>query len=302
MRKAMVQKIHRPRRTALYVPASNAKAMSKIASLDPDVVIFDLEDAVGPSEKAAAREALRAHFAAGRPEGGPERVIRINPLAEEGGTEDLLAAIACRPDAILLPKVESPRDVLDADDALDQADVGTDLRLWIMVETPRAMLNLGALAELGRDRAARLDCLIAGPNDLVKLTGILPTPDRRYLNPWLSQMVLAARAGGFSVLDGVSNDFRDLDAFSRECEEGAAMGFDGKTLIHPAQIEPARRAFSPSPEAIAEAKGIVAAFALPENAGKGVIAIDGKMVERLHFEQARALLAKAGTGASETSR
>jgi citrate lyase subunit beta/citryl-CoA lyase len=287
----------------LFVPASNAKAMSKVASLDPDVVIFDLEDAVGPSEKAAAREALRAQFAAGRPQGaGPERVIRINPLDSEGGTEDLLAAVACRPDAILLPKVETPRDILDADDALDQADVGGELRLWIMVETPRAILNLGGFAELGRDRGARLACFVAGPNDLVKLTGVLPTPDRRYLNPWLSQMVLAARAGGFTVLDGVSNDFRDLDAFSRECAEGAAMGFDGKTLIHPAQIEPARRAFSPSPEALAEAKGIVAAFALPENAGKGVIALDGKMVERLHFEQAQKLLAKAGLAAPETSR
>ena len=170
----------------------------------------------------------------------------------------------------------------------------TGLRLWAMIETPKAMLNIGAIAELGRDRAARLDCFVAGTNDLVKETGILATPDRRYLAPWLMQMVLAARAGGLDVLDGVSNDFRDLEAFSRECAEGAAMGFDGKTLIHPAQIEPANRAFSPSDSAIAEAQAIVAAFAQPDNAAKGVIALDGQMVERLHLAQAERLLAKAG--------
>ncbi len=128
------------------------------------------------------------------------------------------------------------------------------------------MLNIGALAEFGRDKAARLDCFVAGPNDLLKETGILATPDRRYLMPWLMQMVLAARAGGLDVLDGVSNDFRDLDAFARECAEGAAMGFDGKTLIHPAQIEPANAAFSPSEAVLAEARKIVAAFAKPDNA------------------------------------
>src|SRR5690606_24217546 len=163
--------------------------------------------------------------------------------------------------------------------------------LWVMVETPKAMLNIGALAEFGRDRAARLDCFVAGTNDLIKDTGVLATPDRRYVMPWLLQMVLAARAGGLDILDGVSNDFRDLDAFARECAEGAAMGFDGKTLIHPAQIEPAKRAFSPSAEAIAEAMAIRAGFALPENAGKGVISIEGRMVERLHLAQAERLLA-----------
>ena len=169
-----------------------------------------------------------------------------------------------------------------------------NLRLWIMVETPKAMLNIGALAEFGRDRAARLDCFVAGTNDLIKDTGVLATADRRYIMPWLMQMVLAARAGGLDVLDGVSNDFRDLDAFARECAEGAAMGFDGKTLIHPAQIEPALKAFSPSAEAIAEAETIRSAFALPENSDKGVISINGKMVERLHLAQAERLLARAG--------
>jgi citrate lyase subunit beta/citryl-CoA lyase len=289
----MARNLQHPRRSVLFVPASNGKAVAKLASLDCDAVIFDLEDAVAPEMKAAARENLRVYFGARR-QGGPECVIRVNPLASEWGREDLLAARACEPEAILLPKVNTPRDIHDVDDMLDEADAPEGLRLWIMVETAKAMLNIGALAEFGRDKSARLDCFVAGTNDLIKETGILATPDRRHLTPWLMQMVLAARAGGLDVLDGVSNDFRDLDAFSRECAEGAAMGFDGKTLIHPAQIEPANVAFSPSEAALAEAQKIVAAFAQPDNAQKGVIALDGKMVERLHLAQAERLLAKAG--------
>jgi citrate lyase subunit beta/citryl-CoA lyase len=286
-------KPHRPRRAVLFVPATNEKAIAKLPALAPDAVIFDLEDSVAPEAKAEARERLRAWFAA-RPSDGREYIIRVNPLASEWGTEDLLAARACAPDAILLPKVNTPRDINDFDDALDEADAPPEIRLWIMVETPRAMLNIGALAEFGRDRAARLDCFVAGTNDLIKDTGVLATPDRRYIMPWLLQMVLAARAGGLDVLDSVSNNFRDLDAFAGECADGAAMGFDGKTLIHPAQIEHALKAFSPSPEAVAEALAIRSVFALPENAGKGVISIDGRMVERLHLGQAERLLARAG--------
>ena len=289
----MPERSYRPRRAVLFVPASNEKAMAKLSSLACDAVIFDLEDSVAPEAKAAARERLRAWFAA-RPKDGPECVIRVNPLASEWGSDDLAAVCACASDAVLLPKVNTPRDIHDFDDALDEADAPDNLKLWIMVETPKAMLNIGALAEFGRDRAARLDCFVAGTNDLVKDTGVLATPDRRYVMPWLLQMVLAARAGGLDVLDGVSNDFHDLDAFARECTEGAAMGFDGKTLIHPAQIEPALAAFSPSAEAVAEAEAIRSAFARPENAGKGVISIDGRMVERLHLAQAGRLLMRAG--------
>lgn len=288
----MSDRTYRPRRAVLYVPASNEKAIAKLPSLACDTVIFDLEDAVAPDAKASARERLRRWFKA-RPAGGPECVIRINPLASEWGTEDLLAARACVPDAILVPKIDTPRDIHDLDDVLDEIDAPSQVKLWIMIETPKAVLNLGALAEFGRDPAARLACFVAGTNDLIKETGVLATPDRRYLSHWLMQMVLAARAGGLTILDGVSNDFRDLDAFARECAEGAAMGFDGKTLIHPAQIGAALKAFSPSPEAIAEAEAIRAGFAMPENAGKGVISIGGKMVERLHLEQAERLLARA---------
>ena len=281
----------RPRRSVLYVPATNAKALAKIPSLACDAVIVDLEDAVAPGEKDAARAALKDAFAA-IPK-TVERVIRVNALSGEWGADDLALAASLEPDAILLPKVDTPRDVLEAGDALDEMDVPDETAIWIMVETPRALINLPAIAELGRDRAARLTCLIAGTNDLVKDTGVLATPDRRYLLPWLLQMVLCARAGGLDCIDGVSNDFADLEAFARECAEGAAMGFDGKTLIHPAQIAPANAAFSPSGEALAEANRIVAAFALPENAGKGVIALDGRMVERLHLAQAERLVAKA---------
>jgi citrate lyase subunit beta/citryl-CoA lyase len=282
----------RLRRSVLYVPATNEKALAKLPSLDCDVAIVDLEDSVAPERKNEARERMRSFFSQGEG-GGKMTVIRINALSGEWGAEDLLAARACRPDAILLPKVDTPRDVLDANDALDEMDAASSLELWAMVETPKAMLNLGAIAELGRDPSARLACFVAGTNDLVKETGVLATADRRYLMPWLMQMVLAARAGGLDVLDGVSNDFRDAEAFARECGEARAMGFDGKTLIHPAQIGPANAVFSPSEAEIAEAEEIADAFAKPENAGRGAISVNGRMVERLHLEQAGRVLARA---------
>ncbi|MBN9076293.1 MAG: CoA ester lyase [Rhizobiales bacterium 65-79] len=282
----------RLRRSVLYVPASNEKALAKLPHLDCDAAIIDLEDSVVPEEKDRARERMRAVLS-GRDREGKEIIVRINALSSEWGGEDLLAARACRPDAILLPKVDTPRGVLDANDALDQADAPASLKLWAMIETPKAMLNLGAIAELGRDPSARLECLVAGTNDLVKETGVLATADRRYIMPWLMQMVLAARAGGLDALDGVSNDFRDEEAFARECGEARAMGFDGKTLIHPAQIGPANAVFSPSGAEIAEAEALREAFARPENSGRGAIALNGRMVERLHLEQAGRLLARA---------
>ena len=290
-RSAMTLDTYRPRRSVLYIPASNDKALAKIGSLACDAVIIDLEDAVLPADKAAARDKVAGILA------GPgrrcEMVVRINPLASEWGADDLSAVARAEPDGILLPKVGTPRDILEAGDLLDDNSAPDSVKLWAMVETPKALLNIGAIAELGRDPASRLACFVAGTNDLVKATGILATPDRRYLMPWLMQLVLAARAGGLDVIDGVANDFRDLDAFARECAEGAAMGFDGKSLIHPAQIETANRAFSPSPEALATARAIRDAFARPENAGRGVIAMDGRMVERLHLAEAEKLLAKA---------
>lgn len=280
------------RRSVLYVPAANDRALAKLATLACDAVIIDLEDAVAPSEKAAARAKLAAIFAR-RPAGLREMVVRINALSGEWGNDDLAAALACGADGILLPKVETPRDLLEAGDLMDEADAPDDVLLWAMVETPRALLNIGAIAELGRDPASRLSCLVAGTNDLVAATGVLATPDRRHLLPWLLQMLLAARAGGLDIVDGVSNDFRDAAAFAAECAQGAELGFDGKTLIHPTQIEPANAAFAPSDIALAEARRIVEAFALAQNAGKGAISLDGRMVELLHLAQAQNLLAKA---------
>jgi len=281
----------RPRRSVLYVPANNAKALAKLESIACDAVIVDLEDSIGPDAKGEAREAMRAFLSAGRP-AGKEVLVRINALSTEWGSEDLLAARAVNPDGIVLPKVDHPRDILEADEALEQTDAGQEMKLWAMIETPKSILNLGPIAELGRDRAARLSCLIAGTNDIVKDTGIRPGEGRCNLAPFLMQMVMAARAGGLDVLDGVYNDFRDAEGFAAECAAGSDMGFDGKTLIHPSQVEPANAAFSPSGEEVAEAKAIVAAFALAQNRGKGVIRIDGRMVERLHLAQAEKTLAK----------
>ncbi|MGB3502954.1 MAG: CoA ester lyase [Mesorhizobium sp.] len=285
----------RRRRSVLYVPASNAKALAKLPSLACDAAIIDLEDAIAPDAKDAARKAMSDFFAARAP-GGPELIVRINAMTSEWGQDDLVAARAARPDGILVPKVETPRDLLEINDTLDDEFASDEMWLWAMIETPKALMNIGAIAELGRDRGARLACLVAGTNDLVKETGARFTPDRRFITPWLSQIVLAARAGGLDALDGVANDFRDRDAFLKECDEAAGMGFDGKTLIHPDQIAPANEAFSPAVAEIAWARSVTAAFALPENASKGVITVDGRMTERLHLAQAEKLLAKAGEG------
>ena len=246
----MNSETYRPRRSVLYMPASNERALAKIASLACDAVIIDLEDGVAPADKVSARDRV-ADVLAARPQRRCEMVVRINPLSSEWGIDDLLAVAKAEPDGVLLPKIVIPRDILEAGDLLDDNLASDTVKLWAMIETPKALLNIGAIAELGRDPGSRLACFVAGTNDLVKATGILATPDRRYLMPWLVQLVLAARAGGLDVIDGVANDFRDLDGFARECAEAAAMGFDGKSLIHPAQIEPANRTFSPTPEALA---------------------------------------------------
>ena len=289
------------RRSVLYVPASNAKALAKAATLACDAVVVDLEDAVAPAEKVGARAALETWFAA-RGTAGRQVVVRINALSSEWGEADLALAARLEPDGILLPKVDTPREVLEAGDALDEAGVSDTVKLWAMIETPRAVLNIGHIAELGRDPAARLAAFVVGTNDLARDTGVSVRPDRRWLASWLMQIVLAARAGGVAVLDGVYNDFRDADGFARECAEAAAMGFDGKTLIHPSQIGAANAAFSPSAEALSEAEAIVAAFARPENAGRGVIQVGGRMTEILHLAQAEDLIRRATASRSQEDR
>lgn len=289
----------RPRRSVLFVPAANARAMEKAVTLDADSLIFDLEDSVAPEAKDEARERLRAFLKERANAFGKEVVVRINALDTPWGTEDLLAARASDCDAILLPKVETKDDVRAVRSALDDTDAPPTLRLWAMIETPLGILNAGDIAIAARAKESRLDCLVCGPNDLAKATG---TESRTHLLPFLMQVVLAARAGGLDVLDGVYNDFRDAEGFAAECRQGRAMGFDGKTLIHPGQIEAANAAFSVDDNAVAEAEKIVAAFDEPENHGKGVITIDGRMVERLHRDEAAALIAKARATAKNEDR
>lgn len=286
------QKAQKLRRSVLYVPADNPRAVAKSLDLNADCIIYDLEDAVAPDRKAAAREALRDHFKVHQ-SARAERLIRINPLVSEFGTEDLMCVRACVCDGVVLPKVDSSKDILAVSEAFEQMDAPDHMQIFAMIETAQGILNIADIAVLGALRSARLACFIVGLNDIVKETRISTLYARRHAHSWLMQIVLAARVGGIDVIDAVYNDFRDIDGFVAECAAGVEMGFDGKSLIHPAQIDGANNAFMPSEVALSEANAIVNAFALPENHSKVVIQLDGKMVELLHLEQAKALLAKA---------
>jgi citrate lyase subunit beta/citryl-CoA lyase len=287
----------RPRRSVLYVPANNERALEKSLSLSSDVIIYDLEDAILPAQKATARETLRAFlndkFPNGVKDSKKEILIRINSLSGVWGSEDLIAARAIMPSAILLPKVYEADDIIEVNDALVEMDTSPDLRLWAMIETPRGILNVASIARYARTPGTRLDCFVAGTNDLVKETGVKPQIGRPYLSNWLSQIVLAARAYGLDVIDGVYNDFKDASGFERESLDGRSMGFDGKSLIHPNQIEFANEAFGIEKDALSEAQDIIDAFFDAKNKDAGVIQLNGKMVERLHLEMAEKLVAKS---------
>jgi citrate lyase subunit beta / citryl-CoA lyase len=275
----------RPRRSALYLPAGNPRAVEKARTLPADVVILDLEDSVSPDAKAQARAAAVEAVRTGG-FGPRELVIRINGLDTPWGAADLGAASAAGADAVLVPKISSPEAL-----APYAAALGGRTRLWAMIETCAAVFALDAL---GRASAAsKVEAWVMGANDLVKEMRCRPGPDRGPLLPALSMSVMAARAHGLAILDGVYNDIQDLDGLARECAQGADLGFDGKTLIHPSHLAPANRAYTPDPEALAWARTVAAAFAAPENAGKGVIRVEGRMVELLHLEQARRLIAVA---------
>lgn len=280
---------HRPRRSVLYLPAINARAIAKSRTLDADALVFDLEDAVAPQAKAQARDQLVAAFAEGG-FGHRETVIRINAVDSEAFHADLDAVARCRPDAVLLPKVSREEDLETLAGKLAAHGLPATLAMWAMVETVAALASLDEIVVAGQALRSRLDCLVVGTNDIAKETGVDPGEQRRYLLPWLMNVILVARRRGVCVLDGVWNDFADQAGFEAEARQSVKMAFDGKTLIHPSQVEPANRVFSPAPEAVAEARRIADAFALPENAGKGVINLDGKMVERLHLAQAQRLL------------
>ncbi|MFC7379067.1 HpcH/HpaI aldolase/citrate lyase family protein [Brevundimonas sp. GCM10030266] len=271
-------------RSALFLPASNPRAIEKARTLPCDVAILDLEDAVAPEMKAAARAAAVQALRDGG--FGPRLGVRINGLDTAWGADDLRALSEAGAALIVAPKV----DDADAARALTAA-LPSDAVLWAMIETPRALVNLNAIAAVDR-----LEALMLGVNDLAIGLRTGPSPDREPLKPWLAATVAAARANGLLALDGVYNAFTDLEGFAAECAQGRLYGFDGKSLIHPSQIAPANAAFGPSEAEIARARAIVAAFALPESEGKGAISVEDEMVERLHLHAAQYLIRSLDRG------
>jgi len=282
----------RPRRSVLYMPGSNARALEKAKTLAADGIIIDLEDSVAPDAKVAARDQVAAAVKAGG-FGQREVFIRVNGIDTPWHADDLSAAAHAAPDVILIPKVSSA-DTLELI-GRRLMDMGTNhkTRVWAMIETPLAIFNILAIAAEARDSESRLGGFIMGTNDLAKDTRARLVPGRAPMLPWLTTCVAAARIYGIDILDGVYNDIGNSDGFEMECRQGVELGFDGKTLIHPNQIEPCNRAFSPSAEEVAAARKMIAAFDLPENKGKGVVSLDGRMVERLHAEMARRTVAIA---------
>jgi citrate lyase subunit beta / citryl-CoA lyase len=281
----------RPRRSVLYMPGSNARALEKARDLPADCLILDLEDAVAPEAKGQARELINSALKRGF--GDREVMVRINGLDTRWWVEDLDSIIGARPDAVLVPKISDPAQLQDL--AARIVDMGTDphIRVWAMMETPLAMLNAGEIAASALDSETRLAGFVMGTNDLAKDTRARLVPGRAPMLPWLMTCVAAARAYGLDILDGVYNDLGNAEGFVEECRQARDLGFDGKTLIHPRQIEPCNESFSPSSEEVEVARKMIAAFELPENRDKGVVQIDGRMVERLHAEMAQRTVAIA---------
>jgi citrate lyase subunit beta/citryl-CoA lyase len=274
------------------MPGSNARAIEKARTLPVDAVVLDLEDSVAPEAKRDAREQVKSAIAAGG-FGSREVVVRINGLDTEWWLADVDMVHNVRPDAILVPKVASPATLENLADRL--MDIGADhkIKVWAMIETPTAILNVRDIAAVAHDIETRLSCLVIGTNDLAKEMRARIVPGRAPVLPLLVVAIAAARAHGLDVLDGPFNDLGNAEGFAAECAQARDLGFDGKTLIHPNQIAPCNAAFTPSAEEIAQARAIIAAFNLPENQGKGVIALDGRMVERLHMDMARRSVAIA---------
>jgi citrate lyase subunit beta/citryl-CoA lyase len=270
------------------MPGANARALDKAAGLPADVLLLDLEDAVAPDAKIAARDAV-CHAVAARPYGRREVVVRINGLETGWGSADLEAAVAAGADAILAPKVASAADIARLDEAMTGAGAPADMALWAMIETPLAIMNIAEIA--GSAAVSRLSTLVVGTNDLAKDMRVHPDPDRQCFLSALSTTVLAARAFGLTAIDGVYNAIGDSQGLIAETRQGRQLGFDGKTLIHPSQIETANRVFAPDPGELVDARAVIEAFDLPENRGKGVITVNGRMTELLHLEQARRLVA-----------
>lgn len=274
----------RPRRSCLYMPGSNAKALEKAKTLAADVLIFDLEDSVAPEAKVAAREAVVAAVKAGG-YGKREIVVRVNALSTPWGPEDMAAVAHANPDGVLVPKIQGAGDVWFAHEGLGASGPA----LWMMIETPRAILDI---AHIGSGTTGVRDgVFVMGLNDLAKETRARLGGDRAPFHAAMSLAVTAARIYGLTVIDGVFNDIADAAGFEAECRQGLAFGFDGKTLIHPSQIDVCNSVFAPGAEEVTRARAVIEAFALPENAGKGVIKVDGRMTELLHLEEAKRIVA-----------
>lgn len=278
----------RPRRSALYMPGANARALEKARSLDADVLLLDLEDAVAPDQKAAARDLVLAALAAGG-YGHRELVVRVNGRGTPWAAEDLRAVATSRADAVLLPKVEDAAAVREAEAALAAAGAPAGLALWAMIETPRGVLRAAEIAAA----SPRLACLVAGTSDLVKDLGARHTAARLEVVTALSLIVLAARAHGLACLDGVHLALEDEAGLEAACAQGRDLGFDGKTLIHPRTIAAANRAFGPSAAEVEQARRIMVAHAEAESFGRGVVVVDGRLVEALHVAAARRTIALA---------
>ena len=275
----------KPRRSALFMPGGNARAIEKARNLATDAVILDLEDSVAPNAKVEARLAVCNAVKSGG-FGSREVVIRINAWDTPWAMDDLTAAIAARPHAILLPKISAPADIVHAGEAVKQG-----VTLWGMIETCQAILSIDALGAASRNNG--LDVWVVGPNDLIKQMRCAVVKDRSPILPALTLAVIAARSHGLSILDGVWTDITNLSGLEYECAQGRDLGFDGKSLIHPSHLDITNRTFSPTPESVSWARTVVAAYQAPENVHAGVIRVEGKMVERLHLEEAKRIVAIA---------
>ena len=285
----------RPRRSVLYMPGANERALDKARTLPADSLILDLEDSVAPDAKADARHKVLAAVKSGA-YGGRELVIRVNGLDTPWGVDDLRMAAEAGPDAVLVPKVARPGDIVNVSRIYGGLGGAETTRMWAMMETPMAIFNVREIASV--HQVARLSCLVLGTNDLLKESRARASGGRFAILPWLSMTVLAARAYGLDVIDGVYNDFKDEAGFRAECEQGRTLGMDGKTLIHPGQVALCNEMFSPAPEEIRWSRQVIAAFALAENASKGVITVEGRMVERLHLAMAERVVSIAEAIAS----
>lgn len=277
-----------PHRSVLFVPADKPRAVEKAVTLGADALILDLEDAVAEDAKENARKGVPDAIARWR-EAPARTLIRLNGIATGFFSGDVAATAEAQPDGVVVAKVSRAETLLKVRAALDAA--GYDGPVWAMIETPTAILNLRLIGEVARD--TRLEALLTGTNDLAAMLRCRLDEDRSALRPHLAQIVLAARAYGLLAIDGVYNDFQDRSGFEFEARAGKALGFDGKSLIHPTQVEPANRAFSPSRDEVEWARQVVEAFGKPEHAERGAIALDGRMVERLHLETALAILSAA---------